>query len=143
MPFKPTQRLDGNGVIPGYRGHVPNVVNAIGMSTFLSGPGFTEVLVENMEKMGGVGDLGDGAAAYGMVDSGASGVTDGANEFADNDGDGIIDAAQKGKDAASQAGHIDQYTFGDMVAEKAEAAKLAAAEHRIKFEEAKRKARGF
>jgi hypothetical protein len=36
VPFKPTQRLDGNGVVPGYRGHVPNVVNAIGMSTFLS-----------------------------------------------------------------------------------------------------------
>ena len=64
VPFMPTQRIDGNGVIPGYRGHVPNVVNTIGMSTFLSGPGFTEVKVEEMEKMGGLGDLGDSAAAY-------------------------------------------------------------------------------
>ena len=65
--------------IPGYRGHVPNVVNAIGMSTFLSGPGFTEVLVENMEKMGGAGDLGDSAAAYGCNDWGASSFSDDGN----------------------------------------------------------------
>ena len=97
----------------------------------------------DLEKMGGVGDLGDSAAAYGCNDWGASAVTDGANEFADNDGDGIVDAAQKGKDAASQAGHIDQYTYGDMMADKAEAAKAAAILKMAKFEEAKRKARGF
>merc|ERR1739848_854281 len=83
--FEPTQRLDGNGVIPGYRGHVPNVVNAIGMSTFLSGPGFTEVKVENMEKMGGAGDLGDSAAAYGCNDWGASSFSDGAADMDDLD----------------------------------------------------------
>lgn len=102
-----------------------------------------QVKVENMEKMGGVGDLGDSAAAYGCNDWGASAVTDGANEFADNDGDGIVDAAQKGKDAASQAGHIDQYTYGDAMADKAEAAKIAAVERKKKFDEAKRRARGF
>ena len=143
VPFEPTQRLDGNGVVPGYRGHVPNVVNAIGMSTFLSGPGFTEVKVENMEKMGGLGDLGDSAAAYGCNDWGASAVTDGANEFADADGDGVPDGGPKGKDAASQAGHVDQYTFGDAMADKAAAAKEAAIAKAKKFEEAKRQARGF
>ena len=143
VPFAPSQRLDGNGVIPGYRGHVPNVVNAIGMSTYLSGPGFTEVKAESMEKMGGAGDLGDSAAAYGMNDWGASSFSDGVNEFADNDGDGVIDIAQKGKDAVSQAGHVDVYTYGDAMADKAEAAKAAAIEKQRKFEEAKRKARGF
>lgn len=143
VPFKPKQRLDGNGVVPGYRGHVPNVANTIGMSTFLSGPGFTEVKVENMEKMGGLGDLGDSAAAYGCNDWGASAFGDGVNEFADNDGDGVIDIAQKGKDAVSQAGHVDVYTYGDAMADKAEAAKAAAIEKQRKFEEAKRKARGF
>lgn len=130
-------------MIPGYRGHVPNVVNAVGMSTFLSGPGFTEVKVEDMEKMGGLGDLGDGAAAYGMVDAGASSVSDGANEFADNNGDGIVDSMQKGKDSLSQAGHIDQYTYGDLMADKAAAAVVEAAARKKKFDAAKRLARGF
>jgi len=143
VPFRPTQRLDGNGVVPGYRGHVPNVVNAIGMSTFLSGPGFTEVKVESMEKAGGVGDLGDASAAYGCNDAGASSFVDGENEYADNDGDGVIDVMQKGKDAASQAGHVDVYTYGDLVADRAAAAKDAALLKMRKFEEAKRKARGF
>jgi len=132
VPFKPTQRLDGNGVVPGYRGHVPNVVNAIGMSTFLSGPGFTEVKVENMEKMGGLGDLGDSAAAYGCNDWGASSFEDGAP-----------DDAQKGKDSLSQAGHVDQYTYGDAMAEKAEAAKQEAMAKQAAFLAAKRQARGF
>merc|ERR1719326_2390754 len=120
VTFVPTQRIDGNGVVPGYRGHVPNVVNAVGMSTFLSGPGFTEVLVENMEKMGGQGDLGDSAAAYGCNDWGASSFSDGANDFDDADGDGILDGS-KGKDSLSQAGHVDQYTYGDLVADRAAA----------------------
>ena len=142
VPFKPTQRLDGNGVIPGYRGHVPNVKNAIGMSTFLSGPGFTEVKAESMEKMGGLGDLGDSAAAYGCNDWGASAMTDGANDFADMDGDGVLDGS-KGKDSLAQAGHIDQYTFGDAMADKAAAARDAAIDKMKRFEDAKRRARGF
>jgi len=131
VPFNPTQRLDGNGVIPGYRGHVPNVVNAIGMSTFLSGPGFTETKVENMEKMGGAGDLGDSAAAYGCNDWGASSFSDGAGDMDDLDtgpmADGHASALEKSSLAA--AGHVDQYTYGDLIADRAEAAK--------------RKARGF
>jgi len=142
VPFEPTQRLDGNGVIPGYRGHVPNVVNTIGMSTFLSGPGFTEVKVENMEKMGGLGDLGDSAAAYGCNDWGASSFSDGANEYDDEDGDGILDGS-KGKSSLDQAGHVDIYTYGDLIADKAEAAKKDAAEKKKKFDAAKRAARGF
>jgi len=118
------QRHDGNGVIPGYRGHVPNVVNAVGMSTFLSGPNYTEVKVENMEKMGGLGDLGDSAAAYGCNDWGASSFSDGAADL-DNLGggpmaDGHASAIEKG--AAAQAGHIDEYTFGDKMADEAAAA---------------------
>ena len=144
VPFRPKQRLDGNGVIPGYRGHVANVQNAIGMSTFLSGPGFTEVKVEEMEKMGGVGDLGDSAAAYGCNDWGASSFTDADNEFADKDGDGQPDGFQnKGKDAASQAGHVDQYTFGDAMADKAAAAVEEAKKKKKRFDEAKKAARGF
>jgi hypothetical protein len=142
VPFKPTQRLDGNGVLPGYRGHVPNVANTIGMSTFLSGPGFTEVKVENMEKMGGGGDLGDSAAAYGCNDWGASSF----------DGDGFADMDDLGgtnvnssmaKDSATAGGFVDTYTFGDASADKAAAAKKAAAEARSKYEAAKRAARGF
>lgn len=129
VPFNPTQRLDGNGVIPGYRGHVPNVVNTIGMSTFLSGPGFTEVQVENMEKMGGLADLGGGDTSFFAS----------FNEQAGSDG--FPD--DKGKDVLSQAGHVDQYTYGDLMADKAEAAKMAGREKAKKFEEAKRRARGF
>jgi hypothetical protein len=86
----------------------------------LRGPGFTEVKVENMEKMGGVGDLGDSAAAYGSPDG-----------------------ATQGKDSLSQAGHIDQYTYGDAMADKAEAAKQEAIAKAKTFEAAKRQARGF
>merc|ERR1719327_355891 len=122
VPFKPTMRLDGNGVVPGYRGHVPNVVNAIGMSTFLSGPGYTEVKVENMEKMGGQGDLGDSAAAYGCNDWGASSFSDGAGDMDNLDtgpmADGHASALEKSSMAA--AGHIDEYTEGDKFADRAE-----------------------
>ena len=141
MFFKPTQRLDGNGVVPGYKGHVPNVVNAIGMSTFLSGPGFTEVKVENMEKMGGLGDLGDSAAAYGCNDWGASSFSDGAADMDNLGAGGINDKVAMG--AAAQGGHIDEYTFGDASADAAEAAKRENAEKRKAHEAAKRAARGF
>ena len=105
VQFKPTQRIDGNGVIPGYRGHVPNVVNAIGMSTFLSGPGFTEVLVENMEKMGGAGDLGDSAAAYGCNDWGASSFSDDGNaEFKDLGAGPMADGHASALEKSSMAG---------------------------------------
>ena len=113
VPFMPTQRIDGNGVIPGYRGHVPNVVNAIGMSTFLSGPGFTEVKVEEMEKMGGLGDLGDSAAAYGCNDWGSSSFSDGKADFADADGDGKPDGASKGKDSVRDCGLLGHATAGE------------------------------
>ena len=125
VPFAPTQRLDGNGVIPGYRGHVPNVVNAVGMSTYLSGPGFTEVKAENMEKMGGAGDLGDSAAAYGMNDWGASSFSDGAADM-DNLG-GLNITSSMAKDSASAGGFVDTWTPGDEMAAKAEAAKAEAA----------------
>lgn len=138
VPFKPTQRIDGNGVIPGYRGHVPNVVNTIGMSTFLSGPGFTEVKAEDMEKMGGTGDLGDSAAAYGCNDWGASSTGD----FEDLDGDGKLDN-QKGKDVLSQAGHIDQWTQGDEFAKKAADARAANEAKMAAREQAKLKAMGL
>ena len=145
VAFKPTMRIDGNGVIPGYRGHVPNVVNAIGMSTFLSGPGYTEIKVEDMEKMGGLGDLGDSAAAYGCNDWGASGFSDGAADMDDlGDGpmaDGHASSVEKG--AAAQGGHADQYTYGDKMADEAAAAKKAAAVAFAKREAAKRAARGF
>lgn len=141
VAFKPTQRLDGNGVVPGYKGHVPNVVNAIGMSTFLSGPGFTEVKVENMEKMGGLGDLGDSAAAYGCNDWGASSFSDGAADMDNLGAGGINDKVAMG--AAAQGGHIDEYTFGDASADAAEAAKRENAEKRKAHEAAKRAARGF
>ena len=145
VTFKPTQRIDGNGVIPGYRGHVPNVVNAVGMSTFLSGPGFTEVLVENMEKMGGQGDLGDSAAAYGCNDWGASSFSDGAGDMDNLDtgpmADGHASALEKSSLAA--AGHIDQYTEGDKFADRAEAAKIKFLEDKAKHDAAKRAARGF
>uniref|UniRef100_A0A7S2DME1 Uncharacterized protein n=1 Tax=Haptolina brevifila TaxID=156173 RepID=A0A7S2DME1_9EUKA len=140
VEFKPAQRHDGNGVIPGYRGHVPNVVNTIGMSTFLSGPGFTEVKVEDMDKMGGLGDLGDAASAYGMVDAGASSFDDGYADM-DNLGGNVL-----GSDAIEQAGmagHIDQYTFGDASADAAEAAKAANAEKLRKHQEAKLRAQGL
>ena len=100
--------------------------------------------VEEMEKMGGVGDLGDSAAAYGCNDWGASSFTDADNEFADKDGDGQPDGFQnKGKDAASQAGHVDQYTFGDAMADKAAAAVEEAKKKKKRFDEAKKAARGF
>ena len=141
VPFMPTQRLDGNGVVPGYRGHVPNVINAIGMSTYLSGPGFTEVKVENMEKMGGLGDLGDSAAAYGCNDWGASGFSDGA---ADMDNLGAADMHDKTQlSAAAQAGHVDEYTFGDASADAAAAAIAENRQKKAAFEKAKREARGF
>lgn len=108
------------------RGHVPNVVNAIGMSTFLSGPGFTEMKVEEMEKAGGQGDLGDSAAAYGCNDWGASSFSDGAADMDNLDGSTDINDAWS-KDSATAAGHKDVYTFGDMMAERAAAAKAAAA----------------
>jgi len=146
VPFNPTMRHDGNGVIPGYKGHVPNVVNAVGMSTFLSGPGYTEVKVENMEKMGGAGDLGDSAAAYGCNDQGASSFSDDgvAEGLGYGDGpmaDGHASALEKSSMAA--AGHIDQYTFGDASADAAAEAIRKNAEYKKKFEEAKRAARGF
>jgi len=144
VEFKPSQRHDGNGVIPGYRGHVPNVVNTIGMSTFLSGPGFTEVKVENMEKMGGLGDLGDAAAAYGMNDAGASSFDDG---YADMDNlEGGIYGGMSREDALEQAGmagHVDLYTFGDASADAAEAAKRANAEKLKRHQEAKLRAQGL
>ena len=81
VPFDPLrQRHDGNGVIPGYRGHVPNAANAVGMTTFLSGKGYTEIDHVHMAKAGGLGDLGDSAAAYGCNDWGASAFTDGRAE---------------------------------------------------------------
>jgi hypothetical protein len=145
VTFQPTQRIDGNGVVPGYRGHVPNVGNAIGMSTFLSGPGFTEVLVENMEKMGGAGDLGDSAAAYGCNDWGASGFSDGAAEMADMASGPMADghASSLEKSSMAAAGHIDMYTIADADADRAEAAKKRFIENKIKHDEAKRIARGF
>jgi len=145
VPFKPTMRIDGNGVVPGYRGHVPNVVNAIGMSTFLSGPGYTEVLVENMEKMGGLGDLGDSAAAYGCNDWGASSFSDGAGDMDNLDSGPMADGHQSAieKSSMAQAGHIDQYTAGDAFADKAEAAKMKFLEDKKKHDAAKRAARGF
>jgi len=145
VTFKPTQRLDGNGVVPGYRGHVPNVVNAVGMTTFLSGPGFTEVLVENMEKMGGAGDLGDSAAAYGCNDWGASSFSDGAGDMDNLDtgpmADGHASALEKSSMAA--AGHIDMYTIADADADRAEEAKRKFLENKAKHDAAKRAARGF
>jgi len=145
VTFKPTQRIDGNGVVPGYRGHVPNVVNAVGMTTFLSGPGFTEMLVENMEKMGGQGDLGDSAAAYGCNDWGASSFSDGAGDMDNLDtgpmADGHASALEKSSMAA--AGHIDQYTCGDAFADKAEAAKQKFIADKAKHDAAKKAARGF
>jgi len=141
VEFKPSQRHDGNGVIPGYRGHVPNVVNTIGMTTFLSGPGFTEVKVENMDKMGGAGDLGDSAAAYGMNDQGASSFSDGYADMDNLGGGGVY-----GSDAVEQAGmagHIDQYTFGDASADAAEAARQANAEKLRLHQEAKMRAMGL
>jgi len=145
VPFKPTQRLDGNGVVPGYKGHVPNVVNAIGMSTFLSGKGFTEIDNVNMEKMGGQGDLGDSAAAYGMNDQGASSFSDGAGDMDNLDSgpmaDGHASALEKSSMAA--AGHIDQWTWGDEMALKAEKAKEEAKKKQKEWEAAKRAARGF
>lgn len=144
VPFRPTQRKDGNGVVPGYRGHVPNVVNAIGMSTFLSGPGYTEILVENMEKMGGAGDLGDSAAAYGCNDWGASSFADdGGADFGEGGpmADGHASALEKSSLAA--AGHIDEYTEGDKFADRAEAAKQKFIRDKAKHDEAKRLARGF
>ena len=146
VPFAPSQRLDGNGVIPGYRGHVPNVVNAIGMSTYLSGPGFTEIKAESMEKMGGAGDLGDSAAAYGCNDWGASSFSDDGNaEFKDLGAgpmaDGHASALEKSSMAA--AGHIDMYTIADADADRAEAAKKKFLAEKAKHDEAKRIARGF
>ena len=139
VAFKPTMRIDGNGVIPGYRGHVPNAYNAVGMTTFLSGPGYTEIKVENMEKMGGAGDLGDSAAAYGCNDWGASSFSDG---YADFDG-AAPDASWMAKDAVSAGGHIDQYTFGDASADAAREAARKNAEHKALHDAAKRAARGF
>ena len=145
VTFQPTQRIDGNGVVPGYRGHVPNVANAVGMSTFLSGPGFTEVLVENMEKMGGAGDLGDSAAAYGCNDWGASSFSDGAGDMDNLDtgpmADGHASALEKSSMAA--AGHIDMYTIADADADRAEAARQRFIVNKAKHDEAKRLARGF
>ena len=146
VPFKPTQRLDGNGVVPGYRGHVPNVVNAVGMSTFLSGPGFTEIDNVNMEKMGGLGDLGDSAAAYGCNDWGASSFDgDGAGDMDNLDSGPMADghASAIEKSSMAQAGHVDQWTFGDEMALKAEKAKAEAMRKHAEWEAAKREARGF
>ena len=141
VEFKPAQRHDGNGVIPGYRGHVPNVVNTIGMSTFLSGPGFTEVKVEDMDKMGGLGDLGDAAAAYGMNDAGASSFDDGFSEM-DNLGGGKI-SGSAATAQAGMAGHVDQYTFGDASAEAAEEARRVNAAKLKRHKEAKLRAQGL
>jgi len=135
VPFKPKMRHDGNGVIPGYKGHVPNVVNAVGMSTFLSGPGYTEVKAESMEKMGGAGDLGDSAAAYGMNDSGASSFSDGAGDM-DNIGTSSITSSQA-KDSVTAGGHIDQYTFGDLSADLSAAAMKKNIEMKKKHDAAK------
>jgi len=146
VPFKPTQRLDGNGVVPGYRGHVPNVVNAVGMSTFLSGPGFTEIDNVNMEKMGGLADLGDSAAAYGCNDWGASSFDgDGAGDMDNLDSGPMADghASAIEKSSMAQAGHVDQWTFGDEMALKAEKAKAEAMRKHAEWEAAKREARGF
>ena len=117
---------------------MPNVANAVGMSTFLSGPGFTEVLVENMEKMGGAGDLGDSAAAYGCNDWGASSFSDGAGDMDNLDtgpmADGHASALEKSSMAA--AGHIDMYTIADADADRAEAARQRFIVNKAKHDEA-------
>lgn len=165
------QRHDGQGVIPGYRGHVPNVMNAVGMTTFLSGPGYTEIRTEEMEKAGGLADLGDSASAYGCNDWGASAFTgDGRSDFASAnpltppgsrvrgrqlplqagggvDGSGSAAypaaAAARARDSLAQAGHVDQHTFGDAMAERAAAARERGAAEKVRRDAAIRAVRGF
>ena len=141
VPFKAPKRHDGNGVVPGYRGHVPGVKYTVGMSTYLSGPGFTEMKVEAMDKAGGAGDLGDAAAAYGMNDAGASSFSDdGANNFSDLGGS--ITSSQA-KDSASAGGFVDQYTFADAAADAAEVEKQKNIERRRLHDQAKRDYLGY
>ena len=63
-------------------------------------------------------------------------------KFATASNDGIPDGS-KGKDTLSQAGHVDQYTFGDAMADKAAAAVEEAKKKKKRFDEAKKAARGF
>ena len=91
-----------------------------------------------MEKMGGAGDLGDSAAAYGCNDWGASSFSDGSADFG-----AAPDASWMAKDAVSAGGHIDQYTFGDASADAAREAARKNAEFKALHDAAKRAARGF